>query len=265
MKTSQTSVANNSAAPGRSALGASAGQRLPVPPRERKPALAALAVLLILGGALTSAYLVIQSGQRVSAIQIAEPVAAGQRIELSALREVQIGDTGIEFINWSERHKVAAAYASVPLVPGALLTNSMTRPSNASTAGRVVVGLALKPGQVPAAGLRKGQRVSVYAVGASDNNGGIRPGTVLAADAVVQDIGAGEQRARSDVILLDITVLPAEAPQLTQAASAGAVAIAIVPEGTRVTAQAPPRAEQSPRSGETPSAGVTGQPTQPGG
>ena len=78
------------------------GQRLPVPPRERKPALAALAVLLILGGALTSAYLVMASGQRVSAIRVGQPVAAGQQIPLTALEEVQIGNTGIEFISWSE-------------------------------------------------------------------------------------------------------------------------------------------------------------------
>src|SRR5688500_13092246 len=70
---------------GRTGLGASGGQRLPAAPRERKPALAALAVLLILGGALTSAYLVMASGQRVAAIRIAQPVAAGQRIPLGAL------------------------------------------------------------------------------------------------------------------------------------------------------------------------------------
>ena len=80
---------------GRSGLGASGGQRLPVSPRERRPALAALAVLLILGGALTSAYLVMASGERVSAIRIAQPVAAGQQIPMSALEEVQVGDTGI--------------------------------------------------------------------------------------------------------------------------------------------------------------------------
>src|ERR1700754_3206423 len=90
MKTSQSTAANTAAGPGRTGLGTSTGQRLPVPPRERKPALAALAVLLILGGALTSAYLVMPGAQGVSAIGIAQPVAAGQPIPDSALEEVQI-------------------------------------------------------------------------------------------------------------------------------------------------------------------------------
>src|ERR671915_2342757 len=105
MRTSQSTAggsATASAAPAaisaNSNLRSGTGQRLPVPPRERKPALAALAVLLILGGALTSAYLVMASGQRVSAIRVAQPVAAGQRIPLGALQEVQIGNTGIDYI-----------------------------------------------------------------------------------------------------------------------------------------------------------------------
>jgi hypothetical protein len=241
MKASQSTVAGGSngsspgsAALGRGGLGASTGQRLPVPPRERKPALAALAVLLILGGALTSAYLVIVSGQRVSAIQIAEPVAAGQRIPPSALREVQVGDTGIQFINWSERQAVTTAYAAVPLVKGALLTNEMVSRTNDAAKGRVVVGLALKPGQMPAAGLRSGARVGLYAVGGGQG-GGPRPGTLLSADAIVVAVGSGgDDRLRGDQTMVDVAVPPADAPQLTQAASAGAVAVAVVPEGTRV-------------------------------
>jgi hypothetical protein len=261
MKASQSTVAGGSngastgpAALGRGGLGASTGQRLPVPPRERKPALAALAVLLILGGALTSAYLVMVSGQRVSAIQIAQPVAAGQRIPLSALREVQVGDTGIQFINWSERTKVATAYAAVPLVKGALLTNQMVSSTDDAAKGRVVVGLALKPGQLPAAGLRSGLRVGLYAVG-SGQGGGPRPGTLLSADAIVVAIGSGgNDRLRSDQTMVDVAVPPADAPQLTQAASAGAVAVAVVPEGTRV---APPgRGRPADSGGEDDTAGT---------
>ncbi|ACY99672.1 MULTISPECIES: hypothetical protein [Thermomonospora] len=241
MKASQSTVTSGSnggpagtAGLGRGGLGAATGQRLPVPPRERKPALAALAVLLILGGALTSAYLVIVSGQRVSAIQIAQPVAAGQQIPMSALREVQIGDTGIEYISWSERHKVVTGYAAVPLVAGALLTDGMVSPVNDAAQGRVVVGLALKPGQMPAAKLQTGQRVSVYAVG-SGQGPGPRPGTLLSADAIVVGIeGGDDERLRGDQTMVDVAVPPADAPQLTQAASAGAVAVALVPEGTRV-------------------------------
>lgn len=221
---------------GRTGLGTSGGQRLPVSPRERKPALAALAVLLILGGALASAYLVMASGQRVSAIRIAQPVAAGQQIPQSALEEVQIGDTGVQYINWSERLNVSRYYASVPLVKGALLTNGMISRTDEAAKGRLVVGLALKPGQLPSDGVESGKKVTLYAVGSG--GGGPRAGTVLAAEAIVINVGGGGgDRLRSDQTTVDVAVAPGDAPQVTEAASAGTVAIALIPDGTKAPAQ----------------------------
>lgn len=224
---------------GRTGLGTSGGQRLPVSPRERKPALAALAVLLILGGALASAYLVMASGQRVSAIRIAQPVAAGQQIPQSALEEVQVGDTGVQYINWSERLNVSRYYASVPLVKGALLTNGMISRTDEAAKGRLVVGLALKPGQLPSDGVESGKKVTLYAVGGGNGNGGgPRAGTVLAAEAIVINVGGGGgDRLRSDQTTVDVAVAPGDAPQVTEAASAGTVAIALIPDGTKAPAQ----------------------------
>ncbi|WP_433329001.1 hypothetical protein [Spirillospora sp. CA-294931] len=281
MKSKQTAVAGGvSNAPagggqpaatlGRSGLGASGGQRLPVAQRERKPALAALAVLLILGGALASAYLVMASGQRVSAIRVAQPVAAGQRIPLTALEEVQIGDTGVAYIAWTNRAKVANAYASVPLVKGALLTNGMMSATDDAAKGRVVVGLALKPGQFPAKGLQSGKRVSLYAVGGG-TGGGPRAGTVLSADAIVIGIGrSGDSgRLRGDQTTVDVAVPPGEAPLVTQAASAGTLAVAIIPDGTRVTGGPPPQQQtipsETPGGTQNPGGGQTPGNQQPGG
>ena len=64
--------AGRSAAP----AGPSVGERLPTPPRERKPALAALAVLLILVGALGATMLVLQAGDRIEVVKITEEIPA---------------------------------------------------------------------------------------------------------------------------------------------------------------------------------------------
>ncbi|WP_067454222.1 hypothetical protein [Actinomadura macra] len=265
MKSNQPTVAagpsGGTAGLGRSGLGTSGGQRLPTSPRERKPALAALAVLLILGGALASAYLVMASGQRVSAIRIAQPVAAGQRIPAGALEEVQVGDTGIQYINWTERQNVGKYYAAVPLVKGALLTNSMISRADDAAKGRLVVGLALKPGQFPADGVDVGKRVTLYAVGGG-TGGGPRAGTVLSADAIVIGMGrGGSGRLRSDQTTVDVAVLPADAPLLTQAASAGSVALALVPDGTKVAA--PPPGAQGKQGGQSPPATGESPPQSP--
>jgi hypothetical protein len=195
-------------------------------------------VLLILGGALTSAYLVMASGQRVSAIGIKSPVPAGQLIPAEALQEVQIGDTGISFLRWTELDKVTRAYAAVPLVPGSLLTNEMMINTNEAVPGRVTVGLALKPGQLPSKALGAGEHVAVYAVGGQ--NSGVPAGTVLSTDAIVLDVrAAGETSLESGQTRISVGVPPEQAPALTQAASAGAVAVAFVPAGTTVSPSDP--------------------------
>ena len=265
MRTSQstaggaaTASAGSAAPSGNSSLTSGPGQRLPVPPRERKPALAALAVLLILGGALTSAYLVMASGERVSAIRVAQPVAAGQQIPPDALQEVQIGNTGIEFISWSERGRVMQAYAAVPLVPGALLTNQMVTRDAAATRGKVTLGLSLKPGQLPSRSLVNGDHVAVYAVGAEGS--GVAGGTLLANDAVVQDVRKiGEGTLESNQTRISLAVPAEQAPALAQAASAGAAAVALVPPGTVVPGPAP--AGRRPPGGQP----TGGQQTVPGG
>ncbi|MDX6744531.1 hypothetical protein [Actinocorallia sp. A-T 12471] len=217
-----------------SALGGSAGRRLPVPPRERKPALAALAVLLILGGALVSAYLVVQSGKRVTAISVAKPVAAGEQIPLDALESVTVSNTGVEFLNWSERANVVKAYAAVPLVPGTLLNNNMITSEAQVAKGRLIVGLALKPNQYPAEGLSIGDTLALYSMGGSDKSP--RP-LLLSADAEVRQVVAPSATSRassSGELLVSISVKPEEAQAIALASSAGAVTVAVVPPGTTV-------------------------------
>ncbi|HEX9358164.1 MAG TPA: hypothetical protein VF933_30650, partial [Streptosporangiaceae bacterium] len=102
---------------------APAGRRLPGAPRERKPALAALAVLLILGGALGAGLLVIQGSKRVAAIEISQQIGAGQRIPLSAMQQVQIAaGSGLAYVPWAEASQVTRFYAVSAIPQGTLLT-----------------------------------------------------------------------------------------------------------------------------------------------
>ncbi|GAB2847232.1 hypothetical protein GCM10022221_53240 [Actinocorallia aurea] len=216
-----------------------------MPPRERKPALAALAVLLILGGALVSAYLVVQSGQRVSAIAVDKPVAAGQLIPEDALKSVAVSDTGLSFIKWSERMKVAGTYAAVPLVPGTLLNNQMITQDADAAKGRLFVGLALKPNQYPAEGISPGDTLALYTMGGTEKS---PKAVVLTPDAEVRDVGsAGEGRAGSGELLVSIAVQPDQAQAIALASAAGSIAVAIVPPGTTApTAPTTPAAPTKP-------------------
>ena len=86
---------------------APASRRPPRVVRERKPALAALALLLIVGGALGATYLVIQNGHRVAAIEITQPLGIGEQIPFSALHEVDIAPgNGLSYVPWGEATQV---------------------------------------------------------------------------------------------------------------------------------------------------------------
>ncbi|MFG1698283.1 hypothetical protein [Nonomuraea sp. NPDC049309] len=218
MRTSEKPAANAAG------LSGPASRKLPVPPRERKPALAALAVLLILGGALATTMLVLNSGNRVSAIRVTQQVGAGQKIPESALEEVKIANTGIDFIAWSHRKKVAETFATVTLLPGTLLTERMTaKASSELREGKATVGLSLKAGQIPA-GVEEGDRVQVIFVPSRSSQGESR---VLAANALVFEVSERAKNSASGQIT--VVVDAAAAPEIVAAASAGEVAVAELP------------------------------------
>lgn len=203
----------------------SAPRRLPAAPRERKPALAALAVLLILGGAMITVTLVLRSGDRVSAIEIGRKVGAGQAMTLDMLREVQIADDGVRHIRWEDRQRVADYYAAVDLVPGTLLNPEMlVEKSTELRPGRAVLGLSLKPGQIPP-GLETGNRVQVIYVPGDDSG---KP-QVLAANARVNWVSdvdvAGGGDTRSVEVIVDTDISPVVAAY----ASSQQIALAYLP------------------------------------
>jgi hypothetical protein len=215
MRTSEKPNAAGSSAP----LSSTASRRLPVPPRERKPALAALAVLLILGGALATTLLVMRSGDRISVIRVKEQIGAGQQFTEAALEEVQIADTGIDYVLWSQRQSVVSSFAAVTLLPGTILTDNMgVTASRELGPGKAMVGLSLKPGQLPQH-LEAGDRVQVIRVPARSQE----RGQVLAQSALVHSVGDDG----AVTVIVDVTV----SPDIVGYASGGEIAVAELPGG----------------------------------
>jgi hypothetical protein len=215
------------------------GRRLPSAPRERKPALAALAVLLIIGGALGAGLLVIQSGKRVAAIEISQQIGAGQQIPLSAIQQVQItAGSGLAYVPWAEASQVARYFTISTIPPGTLLTRQMVATTGTSVAGRAVLGLALKDGQLPH-GLQDGDHVDVYQVSDAQETCPGGSGGTLAADAVVLAIGAPSAASGSTAIAdVEVAVNPSDAGPVACNAANGIVGIAVLPDGGRGAAAA---------------------------
>jgi hypothetical protein len=215
------------------------GRRLPSAPRERKPALAALAVLLIIGGALGAGFLVIQSGKRVAAIEISQQIGAGQQIPLSAMQQVQItAGSGLAYVPWTQASQVARYFTVSTIPPGTLLTKEMVATTGTSVAGRAVLGLALKDGQLPH-GLQGGDHIDIYQVSDAQETCPGGSGGTLAADAVVLAIGTPSATSGSTAIAdVEVALNPSDAGAVACNAANGMVGIAVLPNGGRGAAAA---------------------------
>ncbi len=213
--------------------GPPSGHRPPSAPRERKPVLAALAVLLIAGGALGTGYLVLQNGKRVDAIEVSSVIAAGQQIKLADLSEVQVAanQPAVTFTPWNEVQQVTQYYAATTLYPGTLLTQEMGTKVSGITGSSARVGLALKDGQFPDQ-LQVGDIVDIFADSTSSSNGTVGcpafPG-LLARNAVVLDISSPPSGGNNTDVTVGID--PAETFQygVTCNAAAGNVSLVIQP------------------------------------
>jgi len=209
---------------------APANRRAPRAARERKPGLAALALLLIVGGALGAAYLVVQNGHRVAAIEITQPLGAGQRIPPNALREVEIAPgAGLGYVPWSEAGQVTQFYAATAIPSGTLLSGAMVARTNNLAAGKAVVGLALKDGQLPD-GLQAGDRVNVYEVSDAAQSCPGTAGSVLATDAMVLGISAPAAASSQSAIDVRVALAPAAAGAVACNAAHGNGGVAMLPQ-----------------------------------
>jgi len=140
--------------------------RAPSAPRDRKPALAALGLLLVLVGALASVYLQQRAGDRVGVAEVSKRVPQGQVVTVADLSEVMVAvDTSINYVTWSQvqRGLLGGYTATTDLLPGTLLVGPMLSSAVPLAQGQEVIGISLKDGDYPV-GIQVGDTVTGYYV-----------------------------------------------------------------------------------------------------
>ena len=204
---------------------AASSRRMPSRQRERKPALFALAILLVALGAGAAGLLVIRAGAQVQAIEIVQQVNQNSQIPVTAMEEVGIpSGSAISYVPWSQAGQVSKFFAATTIPAGTLLTEKMVAAANNTTAGLDLVGLLLKAGQVPS-NLQPGEKVEAVAVGTAC---GTTAGAVLAQQAQVTDV-SGSAGASGSSAVVTVAVQPADAGALTCSAANGNVGLALLP------------------------------------
>lgn len=140
--------------------------RPPSAPRERKPALAALGLLLVLAGVLASVYLQQRAGDRVAVVEITRRVPQGRPIGADSVAQAMVAvDPGIKYVTWAQfqAHALNGYTAETDLMPGSLLVGAMLTSAEPLPPGEQIIGLSLKEGQYPV-GIETGDTVSGYYV-----------------------------------------------------------------------------------------------------
>jgi Flp pilus assembly protein CpaB len=206
--------------------------RLPRPPRRRSAGLAALAVLLVAGGAAVAGLLALRIDDRVDMLVARTDIAAGQQITADQLAVAPVAAQGVDLIPASRRSEVIGRYAAVPIPARRLIDVRMVTAQAALRAGSVAVGVVLAPGQAPAGGLLAGDRVTVY--GTDD------AGRVISRDAVVSSVRApqsGAFGATGNQTVATLIVSEADAAKVAAASAAGRLALGLTRRGAPVSGQ----------------------------
>ncbi|MGW1542420.1 hypothetical protein ACWCPM_19665 [Streptomyces sp. NPDC002309] len=221
--------AGRSAGPAQPAV----GERLPTPPRERKPALAALAVLLILVGALGVTTLVLQAGDRIEVVQVTKDIPTGESVSDSNTTSVMVAaDDSINYVRWEQLDSLKKLKAKSTIYADTVVMGQMFAAGESLPAGKASVGVALKEGTYPS-NIKAGDTVAVYnvesAAGSDDSESD--SGTTPSGGLLVENAKVNTKADRSDATVstgnLSLTLLvdQDDAAAVARAAASGAVAI----------------------------------------
>jgi Flp pilus assembly protein CpaB len=204
------------------------GDRLPVPPRERRPALAALAVLLIVGGAAISGLVMLRSDDRTPVLVFARGIATGQEITDADLAVARVAADNLQLVPAERKNDIIGQYASVSAPAGTPVGAGMLRTEGLLAKDNVAVGLALKPGHLPANGVQLGDRVDIVLVPTTNSQPTSSQPRVLVDDARVSGYRPDQSSATT---LVTVVVPRGKAPEVAGAGAVGAVSLVLVSRG----------------------------------
>jgi hypothetical protein len=208
--------------------GLSRAPTLPPPRRRRRPALLALAVAMVVLGALGASFVATSLGQTSSVVALARTVTWGQPLTAADLVEARIAaDPALSPIPYAEHDELIGMIAATDLPAGSLLTRNALTTQRFPPPGRQLVGVAVTTAQLPATPLRPGDDVLLVPMateGTAPTPGATAPEPVSATVADTGPVGVDGLR------VIDVLVDDADGPDVAARAAASRVVIIVVPD-----------------------------------
>lgn len=217
----------------------------PVPaprgPRERRIRFGhlALAIALVVVGALGAATLVVVASAEGEYLALADDMQYGEQFETSDLVRVRISNApGIEPVPASQMDRVVGNYATMPLAAGTLLTGAHVAGADEREPGddEVRIGVTLSGDRLPGRLIEAGQRILLVETpdgtsASSDDDEAPLPRTWEATVVGVSGEGSGDGLlgSRSRGTTLDVIVDEDEGPTIVALAAADELSVAVLP------------------------------------
>lgn len=188
----------------------------------------AAAIAIILLGALGGAVLYANASNSTQVFVASSDIARGATIEKGDLTTISIanGQTTTA-VPVADVDKLLGSIATVDIPAGGFITKTSVSPALEIPKGKALVGLTLKPSQMPAQQLRAGDNVVIVPIPAQ--------GTAITDDVVADTITATISQVRpvpntADTVV-DVYVSSGSAAAVAAQAAAGTLAIYLVTEG----------------------------------
>jgi hypothetical protein len=210
--------------------------RLPAS-RERRPALAALAVILILLGAAGSALIALRSGDRQDYIAVSDkPLEPGHKVERKDLARGDLAGATGGLVLWSDVDKYIDRYTTTRLFPGQFVTEeNFTRGKTPDVPpGGALVGVSLESGRAPSEAVEPGDIVRVIRVPAASNDSGVSEVLVAAAEVTASEGAIADAKTNANSTLNVTILVPTEkSTRVASAAAAKTLVLVKLSAGTR--------------------------------
>ena len=206
--------------------------------RERRPALAALAVLLIVGGAFASGFLALQAGNRADYLRVKADVAQGEEITDADLETVSLPEDMDGVISADDQEDVVGLHAVTPLMTGTILTEDMVTEDSGIEPGKEQVTFGVEVGDVDP-DLEPGAALVVHAIADDGEDTDDYPATLVSLESADSGGDIGDSGTSTVVVKV-----------LMDTADAAAVSAAVQDDRVFLGEVAPPEGSASGASAE---------------
>jgi hypothetical protein len=196
------------------------------PVRSRRPwVFGAGAVAAIIAGGLIGVFVYTSSQSTDQVFVTATDIDRGATLTAQDLTTISVTpNQQLNAFTRAQAEDLIGQTAAVELPKGSLITEQSVSPSLVVPEGQAMVGIALKPSQLPSAPLRAGDRIVITSIA---QQGGAEPTSADDVEAIIAN--ATEKDQTSGLIIVNALVPQSAASDVASRAAAGMVTIYLKP------------------------------------